>query len=433
MNVCSVACLVLLTLSIEVIPCLMLPLSGQGKEKGTAVTDDELWDLVEQLLGDDPSVFDKLQESGERAVPSLIKALNDPRFLEHEEGPSGILFKPKEEQSPIEKVFQLIRNSSATEANQSVARLCFHESTVIRNEALHTLGSLGSNDGIATIERVLRKGDSRCVTRVMLGINECLLADRGSNLFREKVFAAVTEMIRYRTMELSSIALRQTPNILFEIDVDRAKEVLLHNSVFFLGSANFNNLLVEFNENNILIPHEILDNIIKDLPPDAELETYYGNLLLSMAMTDHPLAANFVQNALSSENDRTLNGASKALLWCNKIPDPSKSLPKKINDSLPLTSAESVFIAVENANWKVSNGGPLQLFQSEKETVDAISGLKMMDGTAEARILEEGYRRYLNGDQEFDHLGQEFCSRAAKIRVKLAIFAVLNRSDFVNE
>lgn len=119
--------------------------------------------IVESLLAPRSDDFpdEKLKLLGQRAVPTLVDTLDDPRYLKK----SGDKLFAK---APVESVLQLLRPYGPASAIEPLTKMLANDDKYFRQNAALALGNIGADECIDPMKRAL--SDAEAYVHAMMGI-----------------------------------------------------------------------------------------------------------------------------------------------------------------------------------------------------------------------------------------------------------------------
>ena len=136
--------------------------------------------LVNDLLpgGKDRFAERKLRLLGQRAVPALVSALNDPRFLQKPKK-SNSLF----EHAPLETVLSLLEPFAPPEAVAPLTLMLHSPDKYVRQTAALALGSIGTDECIEPMKASLADLSEEVRSRAMMGVERGIKKSAGLQNF----------------------------------------------------------------------------------------------------------------------------------------------------------------------------------------------------------------------------------------------------------
>lgn len=332
-------------------------------------------ELVNQLLAPEKYDFpdEKLRLLGERAVPALVDALKDPRFLQKRTASDPLLAK-----APIETVLNLLRPFGTRAAIEPLSVLLKHEDLYFRKEAALALGSIGANECIGPVTLALADENDYVRSYAMIGIGRAIKEKRGARMFLDAMFEAIVPLLEQDDKSLS-----KAPEILLRLNRDKAATVMLEDRFFHSRNPILIQILRALNGFEVIVPEEKLRRLMQ--PIEQNLENYpnnaiYGGCLIALARTGHPSAEAAIQAALKSPYKQVAELAAEALAISKGV---SRVVERTFNrmDEVGfdnLTHSEKVFASIQMLINEVNNGGFDQYFfnSSGDYVAQALDGLK---------------------------------------------------------
>lgn len=350
------------------------------------ISEEEIRQMVERLFEQEDKNFnlDRLKLVGQKAIPSLIEALKDPRT-------STVKFQNEhvfDKQSPLERICELLREVDATEAVEAILPFVEHEDPHFRREALRLLAQIGREEHLPILRQGLKNEDTNFF--VLLGIRKGMQMERpGDHESRKKYQAALFSVLAEFLESEDNQHVEETAGLLLKIDSSQALPLLLSDKHFSTARKQTYEILSALNDAQIQIPHEVLLPYLQEIPALANNYSHcraYGEALIAYANHPDQKTSECLQKALDFPDKYVQRGAAKAIsiqsglpenLWGRLVErvyendDPSASLAK-----LPKPVAN--FYAVQVYDSEVNNGGHTQYFSNSSgdDWKLALRGLK---------------------------------------------------------
>jgi hypothetical protein len=411
--------------------------------------ESEIRALVERLLEVDTDRFTmrRLQLLGERAVPALLTALKDPRFLRDKKTDSWV------ERLPLEKVMNLLNPFAPAEAVPALVPLLRHKDYNFRKTAAFALGNIGSDACIEPMTAALADEDDYVRSNAMTGIQSGLEAKRGTPRFLEAMFERIVPLLERSDSTVGG----EAPVTLLQIDRAKAISVLLGERYFTAANRELHYILRALNAGKVPVPANRLERLIQELKPkskDYPFDYSYGEALVTLARTGGPSAEKILREALQSENERVGEDAARALCITNGIPEPMDFVYGRLKEVGfdRLTQPQQTVYALSILDAEVCNGGFSQYFvnSSGNQASEALRGLELVGAKQTLKIVREAFQQFgPNGpprdrqqrasqlaaltktqDAALDRLNSEYYKSPDRLKIKLLLFAIENKEHF---
>ena len=436
----------------------LLPVAFAQGQNPEAISESEIWRLVEELLQNDaPLTYcETLERAGERAVPHLLRALKDPRFRQVHTTTAGMLPGGSREWSPLRHVLALLADHRPASAFQHLKPLLNHDHSIIRSMAAQAIGNTGTDPCVAPLQAILAGDDSNMGWAALRGIHHCLTDGAGSERFRAAMFTSVETLLRSEK-KWSLFKIKKAPEILIRIDAKRAKRLLSSEAMLRHDFYGLYVVLQALNERNVSIPAERLLPLIEDLYDAGRKYPYkrpYGEALIALARTKHPKAKSLAREALSWNDEQISPRAATAICVLHGIDQPADFILDELEKVAfdDLTQPQRYYAAVRFLKWDVDNGGLVAYFlnSSGDHMHDALAGLKAMEAQSVADVLQSAMSMFgetgpakeqrtrraqvakVLGDhsKRIETLNKEFFEASKLLEVKLLSFAADNADHF---
>jgi HEAT repeat protein len=415
--------------------------------------DSDIQRMVERLylLEDKDYNLHRLKLVGHRAVPWLVKALNDPktsvlRFTQANFSPGGI--------SPFERICDALRPLGSGDAASALAPYIGHADSHFRQLAALAIGNIGSSDCIAAILRALGDEDDYVRSYAMMGIDDALAAGRRNPVFLDAVVPPLIKLLTREDMSASG----RLPAILLAIDATKAMAILLAPEYFSVSNGELAFILEAFNEAKVAIPDERLLGLLRELEPLAmeyPHDREYAAALLAYGRHPDEAAEALFRAQLSSPNETVASAAAEALTVLCGIGDPLKSVFAAMEGSdRKVTQAQELYFAVYIYDAEVGNGGHAQFFVNGSGDIwrESRMGLQAMGAHERAKILQTAAllfgpngpsedheqrrlqlaRVYQRHEKELDECDKSYYSCKENMKQLMLLFAVANRDQFMD-
>ena len=354
------------------------------------ISDDEIQKMVDRLYKktDEDFNFDRLKLVGEKAVPMLIEALENPRTASLTFSDGGHAFDPK---SPFERIVDLLQPIGPASAAKPLATYVQHKDDHFRKYAAIALGNIGTSECIAPMLLALDDADDYVRSYAMMGIQRGIDSKRCTKDFLDAMFPALTKLLNRDERSVSGNA----PVLLLAIDTQRAMSVLLSPDFFTVNNRRVHYIIKALNAAGRLIPHDTLLPFIQTVKPLSGQYPHdyeYAEALLAYARNPDSSAEEIFRNELKSANKNVQEAAANALTIMSGITNAREvvfeTLKQQGFDRLP--PPQQHYYAVFMYDAEVCNGGHSQYFVNVfgDHWKLAWEGLKEMGASARAGVLQ---------------------------------------------
>lgn len=268
--------------------------------------DDGLVALVAAMSARRPGYDDlqQLRKAGAKTVPLLVAALADPAFLFRRYGGSGL------DGSPMQSALDLLEPFAEPPAAVLEPALR-HADEYFRYNALYHLARCGNDDAIPALEGGLASPAERCRTYTLMGLEFLKTTGRGSERFRQTLFAAATPLLH----DAAYGPAEHAPRALLALDRGRAVGVLLGDAVLRPGNRNVRDALRALKDAEVPVPAARLRALLAGLRDDAARFPYdaaYADGLILLVRAEGEAAADVAADAREWGNRRVKEAAAQA-------------------------------------------------------------------------------------------------------------------------
>jgi hypothetical protein len=412
-------------------------------------TDSDLQHKTERLFIEPDLNNDNylsLRASEARAVPFLIRALDDPRTWTAVFATPGYKLTAN---SPFQRICDLLGSADGIGAAKPVARYLKHPDPRFRQHAARLLGILGTADCLEPLKVALADPERHVREAALSGVKRGL-DKRHDPLFLDGVFAVVLPLLTDGKYEITGPA-----EVLAEIDIGRAAPILEGPAYFNAANPQLHGVLESLNRDDVKVPLAILLPLMKDIESH---EWEYAQALLLYARNPDSAAEARIRWLLHSPSDSIADGAAGALEILAGI-DPWEVVKDAWEERkfAALTQAQRYYYAVSEYHGEVCNGGHHQYFYNSAADhyVEAIAGLRAMALPGKAALLERALTAFAGGKppvqwqarrdlvEGFQPPAEAVLERAdnlyfesekkpdERVEVALALWAVAHRDEFV--
>ncbi len=410
------------------------------------LSDADLQRMVERLFVEDDrdDTYFGLRAAGQRAVPFLIRALDDPRTR------TKVFRRGKYPvtTSPFQRISNLLRWAGAVGAVKPLTSYLQHPNLEFRRQAVAVLAGLAAPDCLEPVKSALADSDRRIRQEALSGLNSGL--ERNTDpAFRDQIFAAVLPLLKDGRYDMTGPA-----QILAKIDVQRAIPILESRDYFNSANPQLRDVLEALNRDDVRVPLTVLMPLMKEL--ESRGSDYAAALLLYARNPDSAAERTF-RALLSSADEFVAGGAAEGLQIVKGV-DPGSAIDEGWKDDkfAALTPAQQYYLAVSDYQAEVDNGGHRQYFynSASDHNVETLQGLRAMGLARKAAILEYSQTAFPGGHAptiwdlrrqivtDFSGAEESVLSRAdeqfydsekkpgERVTVALALWAVNHPQDF---
>lgn len=277
------------------------------------------------------------------------------------------------------------------DAGVLLSRFLRSESAEIRKSVALIIGSIGSAQSLPDLERAVKDEDEYVKSFALMGIQRAISGDRIDQSVKFSFYDLVAGMWPEDT---NFNVCDSIPEILLNLDRDRAVERLLEPDLFTARFEPVWRILETFAEKSVQVPRVRLLTLIQEAskepikyPMDNVLE---GALtLLGRHRVEEDLST--LERLAEHTNEDVSRGAIKGLysyhLYFETIRDPWDVV--KTDGWNSLTEAEKHICAIEELNGEVNNGGFAQYYFNSggDHWKDALRGLAAIRATERHKIM----------------------------------------------
>ena len=419
------------------------------RQRAAGLSDADLRRMVEGLYVEkdpDGASFMALRAAGVRAVPLLIRALDDPRTW-------NMTFPDPRYKltvnSPFERIAGLLALADGIGAVKPAAKYLKHNDRWIRLHAASLLGGLATADCLEPVKLALADPDRLVRESALSGIRNGL-GHRRDQTFIQGAFAAVLPMLNEGKYDTTTPA-----ETLLAIDLARAVPILESPAYFSAANPQLSEVLSALNRGDVRVPRAILMPLMKQMEPR---EREYAKMLPLYARNPDAAAEAMFRSLVNSPSDSIAYEAAGALEILAGV-EPWEVVKDGWEDRkfVALTQAQQYYMAVADYHGEVCNGGHRQYFynSSAGHYGEAIAGLRAMGLAGKATILEKAAGAFAGGKPPlaweprrelvvaFARPAEAVLARAddayfesekkprERVEVALALWTVAHRNEFV--
>ncbi len=414
------------------------------------ISDTEIQQMVDRLFVAEDSDFnyEQLELVGEKAVPFLIEALEDPRTAEIKFQEWSVSSR---DLSTFGRICELLEPFGPVDAVKPLIPYVDHEDKDFRKQAAVALGNIGSTECIEPLLEGLDDDDDHIRTFAMYGIQRGISGSRCTREFLGAMFPAVTKLIEHND---------QAAKTLLKIDAGRALPILLSPEVFSVENRKLFRLIRAVNESGQQIPHDVLLPFLETVKPLSDKfphDNEYAEALRAYANNPDEGAEEMFRAELDSPKKRVKKAAAEALAKLSGVTDAREFILDAVDNlgfdglSLPQQYYYTVFVY----DAEVTNGGHAQYFvnSSGDRWKTALAGLKDVGDHCRADVLkqatalfgtdgppEENDPRHRqlakfsrNKDKALDELDDKYYACDENVMAMLAQYALENKEHFIKK
>jgi len=350
------------------------------------IDDEGIRKLVAKLLTPTRGDFaaEKLELLAEKAVPSLVEVLKDPRFWQKPK-----TAEPLYASAPVEAVLKLLQPFGPPAAIEPLSAMLKHPDKYFRQQAALALANIAENDCIEPMKLALADSEDYVRAYAMMGIGWAFKYHRGSPEFLQATFDMLIPLLNKKDQSLS-----QAARTLLVINREKGVPIILQDRFFNLQNPILVENLRALNEQDVVIPEEDLRRLMK--PIEENLEKYpnnsiFGECLIALARTRSPTAEETIKKALDGANKQIAERAAEAMPVLKGVSKVTKRVFIRMDEVgfENLNQPEKVVASVEMMINEVNNGGFDQYFfnSSGDYAAQTLAGLKEIDARDTEEIL----------------------------------------------
>lgn len=343
--------------------------------------------LVAAMSTSEPEYEDQqqLRKAGAKAVPLLVAALSDPKFLFHRYGGSGF------NGSPMELALDLIEPFAEPPAAVLEPALR-HEDEYFRYKALYHLARCGNDDAIPALEGGLASPSEQCRTYTLMGLEFLKRTGRGSEQFRRVLFDAALPLLHDKEYNPAEY----TPRVLLVLDRERAVTVLSGDEILRPGNKLVGNVLRAFKDGDVSIPADRLRALLAAIRPaagDYPFDYAYADGLVLLARVEGPPAADVIADARRWGNSRIKEAAAEAAGVAAGVQDAYAVVMDRFEQMGVggLTKPQLHYLTLTWLDAEVKNGGFTQYFFNSSGDLAryAVEAAEAVGADGTARIIRK--------------------------------------------
>ncbi len=352
-------------------------------------------ELVERLLlpGEEGDYAARAIEAyGPAIVPSLIAAIDDPRFYE-EIAYSRTISTTR----PVCAVLSCLRSYPGADAVPAVSALVTHEDYHVRWDAARVLGLSGSEQAIAPLRTSLEDEHDYVRDAAMTGILEAAQSNRADAAFASAMFDAVLPLLHRHDSTVSGGA----PRCLLALDHERAAAVLTSPETLRKDSENLSYILKALREEGVSVSEAQLLALVPELEADADsLGSCWAlaEALRLLARHGSPAARAAISRGDASSDENVREAAAEAAACLAGLEDPWSVVFDRANAEgfAALSEPQRNALAYRELIDEVNNGGLAQYFlnPSGDQWPEALRGIQAVGASDDEDILRAALNRF---------------------------------------
>lgn len=327
----------------------------------------------------------ELEAAGKNAVPLLVAALRDPKFLLHLYGASVL------DGSALESACDLLEPFAEPPAKVLEPALR-HKDEGFRYRALYHLARCGNDNAIPALRAGLASASERCRTYALMGLEFLARTGRGSPRFRRALFDAARPLLEDSEYGPAEHA----PRALLVLDRERAAKVLLSADVLRADHPNVREVLRALKDAQVPAPAPRLREVLAGLRAGANdfpRDRAYGDGLLLLARAEGQAATDLIADARVWGNEFLKRAAAEAALLVAGVTDPYAVVMRRIERTgvAGLSEPQLNYLTLTWLDDEVRNGGFSQyFFNSAGELAGyAVAAAEAVGAPKLARIIEK--------------------------------------------
>ncbi len=360
------------------------------------ISDAEIQRMVDRLFieEDDDFNYPRLELVGLKAVPFLIRALNDPKTLSARFEKGDRYSRAK---SPFERICKLLDPHGPPEAAAALAKYVEHDDAHFRVDAALAMGNLGTTECIAPMLKALNDDDQQVRNFAVMGILRGISAMRASDEFLKAMFPALAGQLNRKNYSIGG----NLPSLVLKIDTSRALPLIFAPETFTARNSEIGDILTALNQSGNKVPLSLLLPLLESIRPlvnNNAHDYHYSEALKAYALNPDDKTEALLLVETQSKSERVQQGAAEALELLVGVTDPHQFViqrEEKVGFD-GLTPAQKHYTSAIMYNAEVNNGGHLQYFynSSSAHWKQAIEGLKAIGAPQRARILERAVAHF---------------------------------------
>jgi hypothetical protein len=371
----------------------------------TELTDAQIAELVAGLFvpWKIEGCYERLKTAGDRAVPFLVSALEDPRI------PATAFISPGllNSNSPYYLISDLLENSRSADAAAPFVEYVNGPDPRFRQDGALRLGAIGLETCIEPMKRILTGDDRDLRGYVLMGIERALTSGRATPEFIGAIRPCLVDLLKVP----DRFGQYPAPGLLVRIDAQYATRTLLSPDHLSLDNPGLRYVIAALNDAGSPIPHASLLPLIDQLEPLAgeyRRSSELNEALLAYARNPDGNAEARLRGLLKPPDEgaeteaarawlrppleQVQTGAARALAALNGLEDFDRELIRiEIDEGAgALSGAERNFRMASMYYWEVMNDGLWQYLEcyAAQDHGAILDALRAIGAPKTAQVLE---------------------------------------------
>lgn len=325
----------------------------------------------------------ELEMIGPATVPSLLAALNDPRFHRAE--------WDSQVPAPLDSTLELLVAHAGDEVVKIASPLVNSPSAKVRKTAALHLASSGRVSTIDVLHELMRDEDGYVRSYVRIGIDRAVTEGRADDEFRRQAYA----LLLSQCGEDWGNAMNDAADTIVVLDPARAAADLADGRWLSLSNPNACRVIEACYRVGIPLPQSSLRRLLNASLPLAVGERCYpanyvaAAALRSLAQQKADGIGGIAESLLNHDNEKVKEAAAEALAALAGVSDPTGFvLDRAKQDGYEaLSQPQRVVYLALLFDGEVCNGGLMQFFGNSSgahaaDTLEALSALGHKEGYA---------------------------------------------------
>lgn len=327
----------------------------------------------------------ELEMIGAAAVPSLLAALNDPRF--HRAEWDGFSTVP----APLESTLGLLGSHAGDEVVRFASPLAKSPSSEVRKTAAVHLASAGRASTISILQELMQDEDGYVRSYVRMGIHSAVTKGRAEKEFQRQAY----DLLLSQCDQVWNGDVNDAADTIVVLDPPRAAVDLADERWLNLSNPYAYKLVDACNSASIRLPESSLRTLLNAALARAVGERSYPNdrvaaaALRGLALQNAEGTGAIAESLLDHENEHVKEAAADALAILAGVSDPTGFVIDRVSDAgyESLSHAQRVVYCAFVFDAEVRNGGLMQFFGNSSgdhavDTLAALSELGHKEGIA---------------------------------------------------
>jgi Domain of unknown function (DUF4375) len=327
----------------------------------------------------------KLTKAGNKAIPLLLAAVRDNKFLFHRYGDSVL------DGSTMETALDLLEPFGLPEVAVLEPALR-HPDERFRELALYHLARCGNDEAIDVLRAGLKSKSESCRTYTLMGLAFLKGSPRGSKKFRAALFEASLPLLDDNEYGPADSA----PRALLALDPARARLVLLGPAVFRADNKNIYQVLQALKDASVPVPGSQLRSLLAGLKKkatDFPFDSAYADGLILLARMEGSRCKDLIADAETWGKDRVKQAAAEASAIVAGVTDADGFVNKLYERKgvQGLTEPQLNYLALSWLDAEVNNGGFSQYYFNSSGDLagHAVKAARAVGAHKLAKIVED--------------------------------------------